>query len=48
MLRIKDCFAAGMLYVMLSRVTERRNLIVLGTLEPEMFKRFEFQAARQQ
>lgn len=41
-LRIKECFAAGMLYVMLSRVTERRNLFILGDLTPDMFKRFAF------
>lgn len=41
-LRIKDCFAAGMMYVMLSRVTERQDLAIMGELQPALFKRLVF------
>ena len=32
-----SCFAAGLMYVMLSRVTERRHLKIVGRLTPEDF-----------
>jgi len=36
-LHVKEAFAPGMLYVMLSRVTTRQRLRIVGTLAPEDF-----------
>jgi hypothetical protein len=35
-LHIRNAFAAGIVYVMLSRVTNRRNLVILDGLSPDM------------
>jgi hypothetical protein len=34
---VRDAFTPGMLYVMLSRVTERRHLRVVGALQQQWF-----------
>jgi hypothetical protein len=34
---IRDCFAPGLLYVALSRVDQRKNLRIIGRLQPEQF-----------
>ena len=35
---VRSAFAPGLLYVMLSRVCSRKQLIIVGDLEPGMFK----------
>jgi ATP-dependent exoDNAse (exonuclease V) alpha subunit len=34
---IRDCFAPGLLYVALSRVDQRKNLHIIGRLQPKQF-----------
>lgn len=34
---VRSAFAPGMLYVMLSRLCSRHQLIIVGELEPSMF-----------
>lgn len=36
-LHVREAFAPGIVYVMLSRVTTRDNLYILGSLKPEDF-----------
>ena len=35
---VRSAFAPGLLYVMLGRVCSRKQLIIVGDLEPSMFK----------
>ena len=37
-INVRPAFAPGLLYVMLGRVCSRKQLIIVGDLEPSMFK----------